>query len=155
MEGLTVRDIMITDVATATPDMSIRELAELLANRKISGVPVIDGDRHVLGMVSEADVILQDAELHFPKAIPFLLDSVIYVESFHKFRERYRKAFALKVSEIMTKRVVSISPTASVHEAATLMADKKVNRLPVVEAEKLVGILTRGDIVRAIAQHKA
>ena len=153
MEGLTVKDIMIADVVTVTPDTSIRELAELLAGRKISGAPVVDPDRHVVGMVSEADVVLQDAELHFPHYVPFL-DGIIYLEGFHKFRERFRKVFAVKVSEIMTKRIVSISPDASIHEAATLMADKKVNRLPVVEAEKLVGILTRSDIVRAIAQHK-
>jgi CBS domain-containing protein len=106
-----------------------------------------------VGMVSEADVILQDVDLHFPHYIPFL-DGIIYLESFHAFRERFRKAFAVKVSEIMTKSVVSISPEASVHDAATLMSDKRVNRLPVVEALKLVGILTRGDIVQAIAQHK-
>ncbi len=154
MEGLKVSDIMNTDVITVTPETSVRELADLLARYKISGVPVVDTDDRVVGMVSEADVILQDADLHFPHYISFL-DSVIYLESFHDFKERFRKAFAVSVSDIMSADVISISPEASVHDAATLMADKKVNRLPVVASLKLVGIVTRGDIVQAIAEHKA
>lgn len=154
MEDLKVRDIMKTEVITVTPETSIRELADVLAKHKISGVPVVDGEGAVVGMVSDSDVILQDADLHFPYYINFL-DGIIYLESFHKFRERFRKAFAVKVGDIMTIDVISIAPDASVHDAATLMADNKVNRLPVVGPQGLVGILTRGDIVQAIAQHKA
>ena len=136
------------------PDTTVRELADILAKHKISGVPVVDGEGRVLGMVSEADVILQDADLHFPYYIQFL-ESVIYLQSVHKFEERVRKAFGSKVTEIMTTDVVTVSPDATVREVATLMADRNVNRLPVTENERLVGIVTRGDIVRAIAQHKA
>lgn len=154
MEELKVRDIMTADVITVGPDTSVRELADLLAQHKISGVPVVDGERRVVGMVSEADVILQDADLHFPYYIQFL-DSVIYLESVAKFGERFRKAFGAKVADVMSRDVISISPDASVREAATLMADNKVNRLPVTDKLVLVGIVTRGDIVRAIAENKA
>jgi CBS domain-containing protein len=129
----------------------VRDLADILAEHKISGVPVIDEQRRVIGMVSEADVILQDADLHFPYYFQFL-DSVIYLESVHKFKERFRKAFGVKVGDIMSTEVITISPDATVREAATLMADNKVNRLPVTEALTVVGIVTRGDIVRAIAE---
>lgn len=151
MENLRVRDIMQSEVITVGPDTTVRELADLLAENKISGVPVIDDQRAVVGMVSEADVILQDVDLHFPYYIQFL-DSIIYVESVAKFKERFRKAFGAKVSDIMTMEVVTVSPEATVREAATLMADNKVNRLPVTEALRLVGIVTRGDVVRAIAE---
>ncbi|OFW60786.1 MAG: hypothetical protein A2133_04105 [Actinobacteria bacterium RBG_16_64_13] len=154
MEDLRVSEIMQREVITVGPDTSVRELADLLSKHKISGVPVVDEGQRVIGMVSEADVILQDADLHFPHYIQFL-DSIIYLESFSKFRERYRKAFGFKVSEIMSQEVIAISPEASVREAATLMADNKVNRLPVTQARKLVGIVTRGDIVQAIAESKA
>jgi CBS domain-containing protein len=154
MEELKVRDIMQRDVITVGPDTTVRELAEILAEHKISGVPVIDETRHVVGMVSEADVILQDADLHFPYYIQFL-ESVIFLESVSKFSERFRKAFASKVSDIMSKEVVWISADESVHDAATMMANQKVNRLPVIEGRILVGIVTRGDIVRAIAESKA
>jgi CBS domain-containing protein len=105
-------------------------------------------------MVSEADVILQDAEFHFPYYIQFL-ESVIYLQSIAKFEERFRKAFGTKVAEVMTTEIVETSPEASVYDAATLMANHKVNRLPVVDQGRLVGIVTRGDIVRAIADSKA
>jgi len=151
---LKVRDIMQTQVITVRPKATVRELAELLAKHKISGVPVVDENNVVLGMVSEADLIVLDADLHFPYYIQFL-DSVIYLQSVHRFEERFKKAFGAKVADVMTKDVKAISPDASLHELATLMADHKINRLPVVEDECLVGIVTRGDIVRAIAESKA
>ena len=151
---LTVRDIMQGDVITVRPDATVRELAAILAKHKISGVPVVDDTGEVLGMVSESDVILQDAEFHFPYYIQFL-ESVIYLQSFAKFEERFRKTFGTKVREVMSDKPVEISPDASVHDAATKMADYRVDRLPVVEGGQLVGIVTRGDIVRAIAECKA
>jgi len=154
VEELKVRDIMQAQVITVRPKATVRELAELLAKHKISGVPVVDENNVVLGMVSEADLIVLDADLHFPYYIQFL-DSVIYLQSVHRFEERFKKAFGAKVADVMTKEVKAISPDASLHELATLMADHKINRLPVVEDECLVGIVTRGDIVRAIAESKA
>ena len=153
MDTLKVREIMTTAVITVNPDTTVGELADILAKNKISGVPVVDGEGRVLGMVSEADIIVQDADLHFPYYIQFL-EMVIYLQSVHKFEERVRKQIASKVSEIMTEEVVSVPPDESVREVATLMADRGVNRLPVVEDGRLVGIVTRGDIVRAIAQKK-
>lgn len=154
MAELKVKDIMQSNVITAGPDTTVRELADLLAEHKISGVPVVDDERRVVGMVSEADVILQDADLHFPYYIQFL-ESIIYLQSMSKFEERFRKAFGTKVADIMSEEVIAISPDASVHDAATMMADHKINRLPVTEQRHLVGIVTRGDIVRAIAESKA
>ncbi|NLO26785.1 MAG: CBS domain-containing protein, partial [Actinobacteria bacterium] len=121
MEELRVKDIMQTDVVTVVSDTTVEELADLLAEHKISGVPVIDGEDLVVGMVSEADVIMQDADLHFPRYVQ-LLESIIYLESVRKFEERYRKAFGAKVADIMSTEVVTVSPEASVREAATLMA---------------------------------
>ena len=153
MEELRVKDIMQTDVVAAGPDTTVEELADLLAEHRISGVPVVDGENRVIGVVSEADVIMQDADLHFPHYVQ-LLESIIYLESIRKFEQRYRKAFGTKVADIMSREVVAISPEASVREAATLMADRGVNRLPVTEQRRVVGIVTRGDIVRAIAESK-
>jgi CBS domain-containing protein len=154
MDELVVRNIMQREVIAVGPEMTVKELAQLLAKHKISGVPVVDKDRQVVGIVSEADVIMQDAEFHFPYYIQFL-ESVIYLQSLAKFELPFHKAFGAKVADVMSSDVVTVEPDADVHEAATLMANHKVNRLPVVEDGKLVGILTRGDIVRAIAQKKA
>jgi CBS domain-containing protein len=154
VDELTVGEIMQTDVITVGPDTTVRELAGILAEKKISGVPVVDDGYEVVGMVSEADIIVQDAELHFPYYVP-LLDSVIYLQSFNKFEDRLRKMFGSKVKEIMSTEVMTIAPDASVRDAATLMADREINRLPVVAEGKLVGIVTRHDIVRAIADTTA
>lgn len=154
MDELKVREIMQTEVISVGPETTVGELADMLAKNKISGVPVVDERGGVLGMVSEADIILQDADLHFPYYIQFL-ESVIYLQSVRKFEERFRKAFGSKVTEVMSDEVVTISPDASVREAATIMADRKINRLPVTDGGRLVGIVTRGDIVRAIAEHRA
>jgi CBS domain-containing protein len=154
VDELKVRDIMTAPVISVKANTTVRELADILAKNKISGVPVVDAQDRVVGMVSEADIILQDVDLHFPYYIQFL-ESVIYLQSVHKFEERFRKAFGSKVSEIMTEDVISVSPGQTVREVATLMADRNVNRVPVAEDGRLVGIVTRGDIVRAIAQQKA
>jgi CBS domain-containing protein len=154
MEALKVRDIMKTEVISVGPETTVRELADILAEHKISGVPVVDSEGLVIGVVSEADVILQDADLHFPYYIQFL-DSIIYLQSVAKFEHRLRKMFGTKVADIMSQEIITVSPDASVYDAAALMADHKVNRLPVIEDEKVVGIMTRGDIVRAIAESKA
>jgi CBS domain-containing protein len=154
VDELKVRDIMHADVITVGPDATIRELATILAEHKIGGVPVVDEVGTVLGVVSESDVILQDAEFHFPYYIQFL-ESVIYLQSLARFEERFRKTFGTRVAEIMSADPVGISSDASVHDAATLMADHGVNRLPVIDERCLVGIVTRGDIVRAIAESRA
>lgn len=150
MERMTARDIMHSDVVTIGPDATVRELADLLAEHAISGVPVVDAAGTLVGVVTEGDVIMQDAELHFPHYLQFL-DSVIYLESVRKFEERFRKTFGNKVADVMSTEVITVPPDATVHEITTLMADNNVNRLPVMEEGRLVGIITRGDIVRAIA----
>lgn len=154
MDDLKVRDIMRTDVITIGPKATVRELALLLAEHKISGVPVVDDEGRLQGIVSEGDIILQDAELHFPHYVQFL-EGVIYVESIRKFEERYKKAFGTKVADVMSEEVLTVDQDASVRDVATLMADNEVNRVPVVAGEVVVGIVTRGDVVRAIAEREA
>lgn len=154
MERMTARDIMHSDVVTIGPGATVRELADLLAEHAISGVPVVDAAGTLVGVVTEGDVIMQDAELHFPHYLQFL-DSVIYLESVRKFEERFRKTFGNKVADVMSTEVITVTPDATVHEITTLMADNNVNRLPVIEEGRIVGIITRGDIVRAIAERGA
>ena len=154
MENLTAQDIMQKDVVTIGPDATIRELAELMATNKISGVPVVDSTGVLLGVVSEGDVILQDADLHFPHYVQ-IFESVIYLESVRKFEERFKKAFGAKVSDVMSTEVLTVEPSATMREVATLMADREVNRVPVVVEGRVVGIITRGDLVRAMALDSA
>lgn len=155
MDELKVRDIMRTDVITVGPRATVRDLAGLLAEHKVSGVPVVDEGGRLLGIVTEGDVIIQDTDLHFPHYVQFL-ESVIYLESVRKFEERFKKAFGSKVADVMSEDVFTVSPDASVREAATLMADHEVNRVPVIDEDRVVvGIVTRADVVRAIAAGEA
>lgn len=153
MADVTARDIMTTEVVTVSPEMSIRELATVFARSAISGAPVVDGGGRLVGIVTEGDIIVQDADLHFPHYIQ-IFESIIYVESVRKFEERFRKAFGARVEDIMSREVMTVAPTTTLHEIATLMADRNVNRVPVLDGDRLVGIITRADIVRAMAEGK-
>jgi len=151
LKDLTAADIMQPNVVTIKEDASVRELAELLSKKKISGAPVVDDQNRVVGIVSEGDLVLQDADIHFPHYIE-LLGNIVYLESVKKYEDRLRKVAAASVSEIMTTDVISVQKDTSVHEVATLMTDKKVNRLPVLDGNILVGIVTRADLVRAVSK---
>lgn len=155
MDSVKAGDIMSSPVLTIGPDATVRELAKVLADNNVSGLPVVDDEGTLLGVVSEEDLILQDAELHFPHYVQ-IFDSVIYVESVRKFEERFRKAFAAKVSDVMSTEPVTVSPETTLREIATVMADKDVNRVPVVdEGNHLLGIIARGDVIRGIAALQA
>ncbi len=141
---------MKSEVITIKEDASVQELAKLLAKKKISGVPVVDDENRVVGIVSEGDLVSQDADIHFPHYIE-LLGNIIYLESVKKYEERLEKAAASSVDDIMTKDVITVQTGATLSNIATLMTDKNVNRVPVVDGDILVGIITRADVVRAMA----
>lgn len=151
LSGLTAGDIMQKDVVTIREEATMQELAELLSVNRISGVPVIDEMNRVVGIATEGDLVAIDAEIHFPHYIQFL-DSVIFLESVKKFDERLRKAAAYRVREIMTTEVVSVQQDEKLEKVATLMTDNEINRLPVLNGDVLVGIVTRADVVRAMSQ---
>ena len=146
----TVSDVMTEDVILATPEMSLNEAIKILAERRISGLPVVDEAGKLLGIISETDLMWQETGPTPPPYI-MLLDSVIFLENPARYEKEVHKALGATVGEVMTQNPITIKPTQSLTEAARLMHDKNVHRLPVVADGKVVGILTRGDIVRAMA----
>lgn len=144
-----VADVMVRDVVTVTPDMGVKELAELLREKGIGGAPVVNEQGELIGIVTEGDLMALDADLHFPHYIQFL-DSLIYIESTKKFEERLRRAVAATVGDIMTPDVHTVRPDDPVRKAATLMADHGFDRVPVEEDGKVVGIVGRHDILKAL-----
>jgi len=144
-----VADVMTRDVITVTPDMGVKQFAELMREKGIGGAPVVDPEGRLLGIVTEGDLMALDADLHFPHYIQFL-DSVIYLESAKKFEERVRKAVAATVAGIMTEHVHTVSPGDPVRKAATLMSEHRFDRVPVVDGGKVVGIVGRHDVLRAL-----
>lgn len=154
MASLTAADIMTKEVITINKDASIDELSEILLKNKISGLPVLDEDNKLAGIVTEADIIVKDTDLQFPRYFK-LLDAIIYLESLNRFRKNLKKHLAVKVEEIMTRKVRTVKPETPVSEIAKIMLDNRINRLPVINKDGgLAGIVTRADIVRSMTIDK-
>ncbi|MEM6839000.1 MAG: CBS domain-containing protein [Cyanobacteria bacterium P01_C01_bin.120] len=149
----TVADLMTRDMFIVAPETPLPEAIQLLATHHISGLPVVTAEGQLTGILSESDLMWQVTGAQLPIYIT-LLDSVIYLENPARYNEEVHKALGQTVAEVMGHdKVPTIRPNASLKEAAQLMRQKKVTRLPVLnEADELVGILTQGDIVRAMAK---
>lgn len=148
---LTAKDIMTRDVLTVTPETSLEKFAGLLVNNQISGAPVVDAGGALVGIMTENDLINQNKRLHIPTVVSFL-DAAIYLESSKKFTDEVKRVTATSVGELCTRKVVSISEETTLTDIATLMAEKKVHLLPVLKAGKVVGIVGKRDVVKAVAQ---
>jgi CBS domain-containing protein len=142
-----VGDVMTGEVVTVPPGASLKEAARLLVEHRISGLPVVDNQNHVLGVVSEADVLPKEvAGLPLRGPLAWLTGQLEVDRS---------KLEAHLVGEAMTAPALTIEANRPVGVAAKLMVEKGVNRLPVVEDSKLVGIVTRADLVRAFVRSDA
>jgi CBS domain-containing protein len=142
-----VRDVMSTSVVTAAPAMHLQELAALLADRAISGVPVVDESGAVIGVVSEADLLMK--QLGGARRGRGLLD---WVFGPAVSGDELRRRAATSVRDAMSSPAITIEADRPIHEAATTMVERSINRLPVVEDGRLVGIVTRADLVHAYLQ---
>ena len=144
-----VEDVMTREVLCVAPEASLKEVATVLVEHAISGVPVCDGDGRVLGIVSEADILYKERGPRSRRGGPlaWLVDGGGYAEVV--------KSAARTAGEAMTRPAVTIDPARPVSEAAALMLESRVNRLPVVKADRLLGIVTRADLVRAFTRTDA
>jgi CBS domain-containing protein len=138
-----VRDVMTQDVATVAPDTDLRDLAALLVQKRISGVPVVEGGR-VVGVVSERDILFKErSSTGLSRGVlGWLMDE----------GDLTLKIDARTAREAMTSPPLTIGPARGVADAAAIMLDENVSRLPVVDHGRLVGIVTRHDLVRAFAR---
>ena len=142
---LKVRDVMARSVVTADPGTPLKDVAGLLVDRRISGVPVLDSHGTVVGVVSEADLLVKEQG---PDAIRHRRMARFFGDS-SESRAQLAKLTAVTAGEAMTTPAVTIGSGRPISEAAALMTARKVNRLPVVDDGRLVGIVTRADLVRA------
>ncbi len=144
-----VGEIMTTQLITVTKETSVRELANLFTTHRVGSVPVVDDGGNLLGIVTETDLIGQDKSLHIPTVIS-LFDWVIYLESDKKFEKELKKVTGRSVGDIFTDEVVTVAPGDPVSRAADIMTEQRVNAVPVVEGKKLVGIISRIDMIRTM-----
>ena len=148
---LKARDLMSEKIITVNENATVRELATLFLNNNISGAPVVDGAGKVIGVVTESDLIFQDKKVHLPTVVA-ILDAFIFLESPDRMDKELKKIAGSKVGDICSHDFVSVTPETGLEELATLMAEKKIHTLPVMEGSKLVGIIGKSDIIRMIAQ---
>jgi CBS domain-containing protein len=153
MADLTVGDIMDRDPATVTPGTDVSTLIQLLREHELPGMPVVQDDGTLVGIVTESDLVLRgdDSSLHLPHYVE-LFGGVVFLEPLQHLEDKLRKAFATKVEEMMTADVDTLTPQASVHEAAQLISRTGHNRIPVVDGTKLVGVVTRVDALDGLTR---
>jgi CBS domain-containing protein len=148
-----VRDVMERDVPTVGPHTPVDEVIRLLRDHELPGVPVVNEGGRCVGIVTEADLVISEGgrDLHLPHHLD-LFGAVVWLEPFSHFEERLRKALAAEVGELMTPRPITVDADADVEEAARIIAERGHNRLPVVEHGRLVGVITRVDVLAALTQ---
>jgi len=143
-----VSELMTKEVLTVSPEMSVREAAKMLFAREISGLPVVDENKKVVGMITEKEIIA----MALPKYTEELRDFDIILNE-EPFQKKVADADKIKVKDIMRREVLCVNEDVSVAEVARLMIAKKQRRIPVLDKEKkLVGIIARADIVKEIAK---
>jgi CBS domain-containing protein len=142
---VTVEDIMTRRVITARPETSIPEAARLMFTNRVSGLPVVDADARVVGIISDGDLILRQRS---PKVTPWWR---LFFEDAEDLARRYKKVVGLTVADVMTRPALVISPVYGIETAAAIMDNRKIRRLPVVRDGHLVGVVSRGDLIRALA----
>jgi CBS domain-containing protein len=152
----TVRDIMDSDPVTVSPTDDVETVVRLLRSHELPGVPVVNDGGRCVGIVTEADLVIADEEgdLHIPHYIE-LFGGVVFLEPLRRYEARLKKAFASTVTDLMTEDPVTIEADASVHEAGRIIVSRGHNRLPVVEHGRLVGVVTRVDVLEALTRDEA
>ena len=146
---LKVRDIMTSDPLKARPEEDISRAAKLLLEKHINGLPVVDDDNVLVGILTQSDLVAMQKKFPLP-TIFTLLDGILPLSSMSKVEKEVEKMTASTVEQAMTPDPVHVSPDTAVEEVAQLMADNKFHTLPVVEEDKLVGVLGKEDVLRTL-----
>ncbi|MCC7345803.1 MAG: CBS domain-containing protein [Variibacter sp.] len=140
-------DVMVTDVVTVSPDATVQEVAKLLLAKRISGVPVVDAEGRLVGLVSEGDLIRRP-ESGTSRRHPWWLAMLAGRDA---LAAEYIKEHGSKVADVMTRKVISIAPETSLNEVANLLERNAIKRVPVVKDGKVVGIVSRANLLQALA----
>jgi len=150
-----VQEIMTREVISVRAETKIPAVVRLFREHSISGMPVVDAEGNLVGMVTELDLIARHARPHFPSYVAFL-DSIIYLGSTKRYHESMRHILATTAGELMTPEVVSVGPEMDVQDLAELMVERDANPVAVVDADRhLVGIVSHTDLLKMIEQAEA
>jgi CBS domain-containing protein len=150
MTDLVARDIMTADPVTVGPELTVTEAAHLMTERRVGALPVVQGGK-MIGLVTEGDLIMQDARVHFPTYLSLLGGYLFAPGANERFESSLRKAVAATVADVMTHEPITVTADASVTDVATLMVERDIARVPVMDGDTVIGIVTKSDIVRSLA----
>ncbi len=149
MSGRLARDIMTKNVITVSPDTPVSELARLFMVHRFNGVPVVGSDGMLMGVVTQDDLIDQHKKVHIPTVIN-LLDSVFFLESPDLLDKELKKMTGMTAGDICSKSVVTVTEDTALEEVATIIAERRIHTIPVVDGGRLVGIIGRIDVIRTL-----
>ncbi len=148
--SMLVRQVMTTDVLTFSPDERVQDATRRLIDRGVDGGPVVDAEGRLVGMLSSGDLLVQETKLHYPTVVSLFGAYLELPSSHRRFEEDLRRAVGATVGDVMHDEPVSCAEDDTLERAATLMHEYEVSRLPVVRDGRVVGIVARGDILRAV-----
>src|SRR5262245_43103115 len=151
-ETTPVTEVMTKDVVTLRPDQSLPAARDVLAARSIGAAPVVDGDGKIVGLLRDEDLLISEARLHLPTTISILPGIEIQLPGqLRRYDEELKKAAASSVGEVMEKEYPHVAPDATIEDVATMMHERDVTHVPVVDEGRVLGIVARGDIIRYLA----
>ncbi len=148
-----VRDIMSSPAITVRPDTKIQEIARIMREHQISGVPVVNENGELLGAITELNLIARNAPVKQPHYITVLSAMIpLGLEEYFDYKKQLRQTLATNASELMSQAIPTIQPETVLEEAMEIMLNPENSLLPVVEQNKVIGVVTRTDLVRLIEQ---
>ena len=150
MKNKTAKDIMTSDVIVANQNDSIASVAKLLITEKIGGLPVVNEENKVVGIISETDILKKEKYIEAPRVVNFL-QGIIFLDDVKNIEEDMKKIAAYKVEDLMSKDIIKVHEDDKFDDIANIMIKKSINRVPVVDSNNtLKGIICRYDIIRAM-----
>ncbi len=155
MPSVTARNIMTSDIISARTDTPVSEIAGLMADNRLRVVPIFDEQDQLVGVVSEEDLVHQDARVHYPTFFHFLEGYIMLPGSTKKFESELKKAVGATAGEVMDTTFPTTGLDSDITEIASILVDKDYEYILVVDEGSLVGLITRADIVRALAREGA
>jgi CBS domain-containing protein len=147
---LKAKDIMTKDVISVSASTTVEELARILVERRISGAPVTDDQGNLIGIVTENDLIRKNKKFHIPTIVR-LFDAYIMLESKSRIEQEIKEMAAVTIADIYSKDAVTVGENTPVDEIATIMSEKSVHLIPVVEGRKIKGIIGKIDIIKGLS----
>ena len=146
---LKAKDIMTPEILWVTPDTEISSAAEILLENKINGLPVIDDTGKLVGILCQSDLVAQQKNIPIPSVFT-LLESFVPLTSMKRLDKEVEKIAALSVKQAMTPNPVTVDPETDIEDVAKLMVDRKYHTLPVMEGDRIVGIIGKEDILKTL-----